>query len=294
MNLHQLRAFDAVSREGSFTRAAKRLSISQPAVTGHVKALEERYDLVLFRRTARTAELTPQGEALAALTRPLFGLVEQAEDLLLANRALVTGRLEVAADSPHVVMPLLARLRARHPGITVGLSLGNAAETYDALLTERASVGVVTEAEPRDELHLEELAVSQVCAVVSCDHAFSSDTPIDLADLDGRAMVLREPTSVTRRTFDRACRARRIEPEILMELDSREAVIEAVAAGIGIGIVSSLECGEDGRVRAVPISGADLSNRHSVVCLARRRSLRLIRAVLDLAGQGRHGEVSDD
>ena len=82
MNLFQLRAFDAVSREGSFTRAAKRLSISQPAVTGHVKALEERYDLVLFRRTARSAELTPQGEALAALTRPLFGLVEQAEELI--------------------------------------------------------------------------------------------------------------------------------------------------------------------------------------------------------------------
>jgi LysR family transcriptional regulator, transcriptional activator of the cysJI operon len=287
VNLFQLRAFDAVSREGSFTRAAKRLSISQPAVTGHVKALEERYDLVLFRRTARSAELTPQGAALAALTRPLFGLVEQAEDLLLANRALVAGRIEVAADSPHVVMPLLARLRARHPGITVGLSLGNAAETYEALLAERASIGVVTEAEPRDELHLEDLAVSQVCAVLPRDHALGARAEIALDALDGQPMVLREPTSVTRRTFDRACRARGIAPALLMELDSREAVIEAVAAGIGIGIVSSLECGADGRVRALPITGADLSNRHAIVCLARRRSLRLIRAVLDLAAAGR-------
>ncbi|GJD54446.1 LysR substrate-binding domain-containing protein [Methylobacterium dankookense] len=285
MNLFQLRAFDAVSREGSFTRAAKRLSISQPAVTGHVKALEERYDLVLFRRTARSAELTPQGEALAALTRPLFGLVEQAEDLLLANRALVTGRIEIAADSPHVVMPLLARLRARHPGITVGLSLGNAAETYEALLTERASIGVVTEAEPREELHLEALAVSEVRAVLARSHPLAGRAALDLAELDGQAMVLREPTSVTRRTFDRACRARGVEPLVLMELDSREAVIEAAAAGIGIGIVSSLECGEDGRIHAIPIAGADLSNRHAIACLARRRSLRLIRAVLDLAAE---------
>ncbi|RVU14961.1 LysR substrate-binding domain-containing protein [Methylobacterium oryzihabitans] len=289
MNLFQLRAFDAVSREGSFTRAAKRLSISQPAVTGHVKALEERYDLVLFRRTARSAELTPQGEALAALTRPLFGLVEQAEDLLLANRALLAGRIEVAADSPHVVMPLLARLRARHPGITVGLSLGNAAETCEALLAERASIGVVTEAEPREELHLEDLAVSHVWAVLPRGHALATGAPIDLAGLDGQPMVLREPSSVTRRTFDAACRARGVAPAVLMELDSREAVIEAVAAGIGIGIVSSLECGEDGRIRAVPITGADLSNRHAIVCLARRRSLRLIRAVLDLAAEGRPG-----
>lgn len=53
MNLFQLRAFDAVAREGSFTRAAERLCISQPAVTGHVKALEEHYQVTLFRLTAR-------------------------------------------------------------------------------------------------------------------------------------------------------------------------------------------------------------------------------------------------
>ena len=63
MNLFQLRAFDAVAREGSFTRAAERLCISQPAVTGHVKALEEHYQVTLFRRTARRIELTEGGLA---------------------------------------------------------------------------------------------------------------------------------------------------------------------------------------------------------------------------------------
>jgi DNA-binding transcriptional LysR family regulator len=61
MNLFQLRAFDAVAREGSFTRAAERLFISQPAVTGHVKALEEHYQITLLRRTARRVELTEEG-----------------------------------------------------------------------------------------------------------------------------------------------------------------------------------------------------------------------------------------
>lgn len=61
MNLFQLRAFDAVAREGSFTRAAARLFISQPAVTGHVKALEEHYQITLLRRTARRVELTEEG-----------------------------------------------------------------------------------------------------------------------------------------------------------------------------------------------------------------------------------------
>ncbi|MFE1599635.1 LysR substrate-binding domain-containing protein [Methylobacterium sp. ID0610] len=283
MNLFQLRAFDAVSREGSFTRAAKRLCITQPAVTGHIKALEERYDLVLFRRTPRSAELTPEGEALAALTRPLFGLVEQAEDLLLANRALLSGRIEIAVDSPHIVMPLLARLRARYPGITVSLSLGNAAETREALLAERASIGVITEAEPHPDLFVTDIATSRLCAVMARDHALAAGPAIALPALEGAAMVLREPTSVTRRTFDAACRRGGVRPSVLMELDSREAVIEAAAAGLGIGIVSSLECGADARIRALPIEGPDLVNRHSIACLARRRQLRLIRAVFDLA-----------
>ncbi|MFP8929906.1 LysR family transcriptional regulator, partial [Pseudomonas aeruginosa] len=156
MNLFQLRAFDAVAREGSFTRAAERLCISQPAVTGHVKALEEHYQVTLFRRTARRIELTEEGSRLVAITRTLFALEEEAEALLDANRQLVSGRLEVAADGPHLVMPMLARLRASYPGITVNLRLGNAQETLAALLSEHVDVAVLTEVEARPGLFLEE------------------------------------------------------------------------------------------------------------------------------------------
>ena len=90
MNLFQLRAFDAVAREGSFTRAAARLFISQPAVTGHIKALEEHYQITLLRRTARRVELTEEGTKLAAITRAMFGLAEEAQTLLEANRQLLT------------------------------------------------------------------------------------------------------------------------------------------------------------------------------------------------------------
>src|SRR5438128_1459268 len=91
MNLFQLRAFDAVAREGSFTRAAARLFISQPAVTGHIKALEEHYQITLLRRTARRVELTEEGIKLAAITRAMFGLAEEAQAMLEANRQLLTG-----------------------------------------------------------------------------------------------------------------------------------------------------------------------------------------------------------
>ncbi|WP_338477814.1 LysR substrate-binding domain-containing protein [Pseudomonas trivialis] len=284
MNLFQLRAFDAVAREGSFTRAAARLFISQPAVTGHIKALEEHYQIPLLRRTARRVELTEEGTRLAAITRAIFGLVDEAQTLLEANRQLLSGRLEVAADGPHLVMPMIASLRARYPGITVNLRLGNAQETLAALLAEHADVAVLTEVAPRNGVHLQPLSESRICALVPAAHPWASlREGIALKQLHDVIMVLREPDSITRRTFDGACRAADVQPRVLLELDSREAVTEAVAAELGVGVVSSIEVSPDPRVRALPIQGDGLVNRHLLGCLQRRRSQRMIQALFELA-----------
>jgi aminoethylphosphonate catabolism LysR family transcriptional regulator len=283
MNLFQLRAFDAVAREGSFTRAAARLFISQPAVTGHVKALEEHYQITLLRRTARRVELTEEGIRLAAITRAMFGMAEEAQALLEANRQLLTGRLEVAADGPHMVMPMLARLRARFPGITVNLRLGNARETLAALVSEHADVAVLTEVEARKGLYLHNLVESRICALLPAQHEWAEQASLCVQHLDQQIMVLREPTSITRRTFDHACALADVSPRVLLELDSREAVTEAVAADLGIGIVSSVEVSHDPRVVAVPLTGEGLLNQHFIGCLERRRELRLIKAFFALA-----------
>jgi LysR family transcriptional regulator, transcriptional activator of the cysJI operon len=283
MNLFQLRAFDAVAREGSFTRAAERLYISQPAVTGHVKALEDHHQITLLRRTARRVELTEEGTRLAAITRAMFGMAQEAQALLEANRQLLAGRLEVAADGPHLVMPMLARLRAKFPGITVNLRLGNAQETLAALVSEHADVAVLTEVEPRKGIHLQGLTQSRICALLPAGHEWAAEQEIALERLDQHIMVLREPSSITRRTFDQACESTTVQPRVLLELDSREAVTEAVAADLGIGIVSSAEVSHDPRVVAVPLAGEGLLNQHFIGCLARRGELRLIKAFFELA-----------
>ncbi|MCF5511708.1 LysR substrate-binding domain-containing protein, partial [Pseudomonas sp. PA-3-6H] len=229
-------------------------------------------------------ELTEEGARLAAITRAIFGLVDEAQTMLEANRQLLTGRLEVAADGPHLVMPMIASLRARYPGITVNLRLGNAQETLAALLSEHADVAVLTEVEPRNGLHLQPLDESRICALVPAAHPWARQASgIELAQLHEVIMVLREPSSITRRTFDDACLAANVQPKVLLELDSREAVTEAVAAELGVGVVSSMEVSPDPRVQAVPILGDGLLNRHMLGCMERRRSLRLIQAFFELA-----------
>ncbi|SQH34149.1 HTH-type transcriptional regulator CysL [Pseudomonas mucidolens] len=96
-------------------------------------------------------------------------------------------------------------------------------------------------------------------------------------------MVLREPSSITPRTFVAACAVADVQPKVLLELDSREAVTETVAAELGIGVVSSAELSRDPRVQAIPIRGEGLVNRHLLGCMERRRELRLIQAFFELA-----------
>lgn len=286
MNLSQLRAFDAVAREGSFTRAAARLGITQPAVTLQVRGLEQGYGVALFHRRGRQVALTELGAALAGITRRLFALDEAAAELLGAARRLTAGTLRVGADGPYDLMPLLAGFRARYPGMRVALSIGNSAEVLHGLLEEDSDVAVLAEVPDDPRLHAVALATHPLVAFVNASHPWARRKAIRLKDLAGQPMVLREPGSTTRRTLEAALAEAGVAPEVVMEIESREAVKEAVAAGIGIGVVSRAEFGNDDRLRALPIAGAKLRNTESIVCLAERRQLRVVAAFLALAETG--------
>ena len=135
-----------------------------------------------------------------------------------------------AAQLQEMRTDLLAQLRARYPGITVNLRLGNAQETLAALLSEHADVAVLTEVDPRKGLHLQALTESRMCALVPQGHPWAQAEGVALKQLDQVIMVLREPSSITRRTFDEASDQARIRPLEMMEQDSREAVTEAVSS----------------------------------------------------------------
>ena len=121
MNLLQLKVFDAVVRAGSVTQAARRLHVTQPAVTNHIKALEDRYDINLFRREGRTLVPNRLGEELAEISGRLFALEEEAVDLLEATRDLKRGTVRIASDGPYLLVPIVKAFRERFPGVRVGL-----------------------------------------------------------------------------------------------------------------------------------------------------------------------------
>ncbi|HXV26348.1 MAG TPA: LysR substrate-binding domain-containing protein [Alphaproteobacteria bacterium] len=282
MNIAQLRAFHAVASAGGFTRAAARLGVTQPTLSGQVKALEAAYGVELIERRGRQLVPTEIGTALLDVTRRIFGLTEEAEQLLAAARGLDRGHLRLGADAPYHVLPALGAFTKRYPKLRLSLTVGNSESLIRDLLDHRIDVAVVANLAPDPRFHAVPVRHDRLVLFVPKAHAWARRRRVRPADLAGQRLVLREPGSSTRRVFETAMARAGIALEEVIEINSREAVREAVAAGLGIGIVSESEFGNDPRLAKIALVEAEVGATEYVACLDDRKELRLIRAFLEL------------
>jgi aminoethylphosphonate catabolism LysR family transcriptional regulator len=278
----QLHAFHAVATHRSFTLAAKALGVSQPAVSMQVRALEEAYGVELIARGSRGVTPTALGEALLEVTRPLLALEAQASELLGSASELLRGQLRVGADAPFVIVPLLASFHERHPAVELTLSLGNSDAVLRDVLDGRTDVAAVGDRIDDARLFAIPAARSRQVVLVSRTHPWAGRGEVKLADLHGAEILVREEGSSTRRAFAAAIERARVRPRVVMEIGSREALQEAVAAGLGAAVIIEAERGRDDRLVALPIADTVIEHVEYVACLAERRNLRAVAAFLDL------------
>jgi len=285
MNHAQLKAFHAVAEQGGFTAAAARLGITQPAVTVQVKALEERYQVELFHRRPRQAVLTAVGQELYQLTQRMVALEYQADAFLEAEGGLKRGRLAIAADGPFHIMPLIQAIRAKLPGISVNVSTGNSSFVRQALLDYQAEIGVLSEFETDQRFAILSSNQHAVILMIPASHPWAGRPSVGIAELEGMPMVLREKGSATRRRFEDVLDAAKVAPEIVLEIGSREAVREAVATGIGLGVIQEPEFGHDPRLAKATIKEVEITASEYHICLTERRNSRLLTTLEPLLQQ---------
>ncbi len=278
----QLRAFHAVATQGGFTRAAAALGLTQPTLSGQVRALEDSYGVRLFERRGRGVELTGLGRALHDATRRLFGLEAEAEQLLAAARGLTSGRLRVGADAPYLIVPLLADFNRRYPGIRLSLTFGNTERTLRELFERRSDVAVLPDIESDGRLHAVPYRRDRLIVFVDRGHPWARRRGVRLAELEGQRLVLREVGSTTRALFERAVAAAGVALGDTLEIGSREGVREAVAAGLGVGVVYESEFGRDDRLSPLALRDVELRSVECVACLEEQRPLRVVRAFFEL------------
>ena len=284
MRLTQLRSFHAVATAGSFTRAAAMLHVSQPTVTTQVRQLETLYKVELLHRTGRRVRPTEIGERLLNLSRQIFGLEADAVQLLRDAGELRTGHLHVAAVGPSHVTRMLVAFNQRYPGIKVSVSTGNSQEVLARLLDYSADVGVLAQVF-RDRRFVS-VPYSEHPVVIFCnaEHRFAQRRRIRTVELQGEKLILREQGSTTRMALESALRDAGVEPQVVMEVASREIIREAVLQGVGVAAVSQVEYVPGPGLHAVTISDAQVHTYAHVVCLAERRDMRMVRAFFEVIG----------
>lgn len=276
----QLRAFHAVAAERGFTAAARALRLSQPAITAQVRALEGDHGVELFVRRPRGVELTAVGRSLYSVTEQMFGCADRALQLLTDAAALRSGRLHVGADNPYHLVPLLRAFRRRAPEVELDVELGNAAAITERLDAFSIDVAVMS-GEARPGWFSVELARDPILVVVGADHAWADRRSMPLASLHEQAMIRREPGSRTQAELERACAGAGVRPRFDIQIGSREGLREAIAGGLGIGVISSAELGGDARLRGIRVADVSVLLRQHVVCAAARRDAPLIRTFFE-------------
>ena len=283
----QLRAFHHVATAGGFSRAAADLGLTQPALSDQVRRLEEEYDVLLFNRQRKQITLTPEGEALLAITRRLFDNQREAQDLLTEGRAFRAGTLRIMADSAHHLVGVLARFRERHPAVRITIQTGNSQSVTESLQRYEADVGVLGDLAEGAGFDVVPLGRSPIIAFAAADHPTIRQRALRLADLPRLPLVLREEGSRTRARLEQAAAAAGIVLAPVIVAEGREAVREIVAAGAGVGFVSLAEFGEDRRLRRIDLADApQMQMAESLICLPERRETKLVSAFMALAREG--------
>lgn len=240
ITMRQLQVFQAVARHLSYTRAAAALHLSQPAVSMQIRQLEDHLGVILFEQFGKRIHLTAAGQELLPYCRDITRQLSEIDELCGALRGLSHGTLRLAVpDTANALAArLLAAFCAAHPGINVNLAIANRKGLLERLASNETDLVIM--GRPPDDMDLdsERFLDNPLVVIAPPAHPLAGRRRIPLTELLAAAFVLREPGSGTRIAMERFLGEHRVKLQTRLELASNDAVKHAVAAGLGLGIVS--------------------------------------------------------
>jgi aminoethylphosphonate catabolism LysR family transcriptional regulator len=283
MSITQLKAFHIVAQSGGFSQAARDMATSQSTLSAHVRDLEAVSGVNLLERKPRGVSLSQQGERLFEITARLFQAENEATAFLRGEAGAAGGHLRVAADGPILPLPILSRLKAQRPKLTFSLSVDNSARVVEQIIDYRADVAITARAPDDPRLYGIKFLSMRLGLCVPVAHPLAQRQSVSVTELEGVSFVMRERGSRTREIFEKNLSAHGITIQQVVEISSREGVREAIANGVGCGVVADLEFGHDARLSFVPLHDASELIDEYAICLAERRHLPLLRSFIEEA-----------
>jgi DNA-binding transcriptional LysR family regulator len=292
MDTKQLAAFCAVVERGSFSQAAERLGVTQPAVSLQIRSLEKRLGQQLLDRSGRRVEPTEAGLRLYRGSQRLLALEGQLlEEVAGEADGAVSGRLEIGSSSGPggTILPLLlCEFAESYPDVTVALSVFDTQTVVDLVARRELELGVVGAARRHRGVVFEPFLRDEVILACPPGHEFAGRT-ISLDELRTAPLVVMQEGAGVRQVIEDELRGAGVRIRDLaprLELGLQESVRSAVQAGYGVTFISRSAVEADlsaGRLTAARVEGLEPVREISVVRATGRATTRAAQAFLDFA-----------
>jgi DNA-binding transcriptional LysR family regulator len=286
VTFHQLEVFDCVARRLSFTRAAEELSLSQPTVSAQMRQLADEVGMPLFEQIGKTISLTDAGRELLVASRAVFDTWSRFEMTISDMRGLKRGLLRVACvtTAKYFVPSLLGPFCDKYPEVEIRLEIANREALVERLRRNLDDLYIMML--PPEDVDVEQRPFrdNPLVVVAHAAHALAGQPGISLKRMREERFIMREKGSGTRIRTDRFFSGTGFVPKTRMELASNEAIKHAVAAGLGVSVLSrhalDVEPHLDG-LAILDVEGFPLADDWYVVYPRGRRLSTVARAFYD-------------
>jgi DNA-binding transcriptional LysR family regulator len=292
INLHELNVFVEAALAQNFSLAARRLALSQPAVSLHIGNLEKQLGIDLFLRNGRQIALSDAGRVLLPLAQDTLLSVKQLEETMWGLKGVLIGELSIACSTTvgkYILPRVVAGFRRCYPQVRVTINVTSRRSALEWLLTGRAEIAVVSAKPTHAELAFEPFTEDRIVLIVPADHPWADGRRVTPRDLFTQPFICREESAGSREVLAEGLAHHGLDIdrlEVTLTLANAEAIEMSVDAGIGIAFVSRMAAARGlalGRVVEVPVAGMNLTRQIYMVHHQRRSATPLQKAFWEYA-----------
>jgi DNA-binding transcriptional LysR family regulator len=244
VDLRRLEVFAKVAELGSFSRAAQALSLTQPTVSEHIRALEDELGVQLLDRLGRGASATRAGRLLLTYAQRMLALSREARQAIEQFQGRMAGELVVGGSTipgEYVLPALVGQFRAKHADISIVLLIGDSRQVSEWIDEGRVELGIIGARPTQRTLEAREVMSDELVVMLPAAHGWADRATVTLAELQTEPMIVRERGSGSREALERALDGAGTSLgafRIVGEMGSTQAVKQAVRAGLGITLIS--------------------------------------------------------
>ena len=266
MEIRQLKAFLAIAEAKTFTAGARRVNVTQAAISMQIRQLEDEVGLQLFTRTPRRVILTEAGEYLLDRARKILREPDTALAEIAELGGVEHGRLRIGSASaefatlqlPHI----LQGLREKFPNSELAVSAGTSQTLVDKIMHGEIDIAFVSLPVENSSITTDLLFSDEIVAIAHPSHPMANERYISAAALAGEKLILGERGGNTRRMIDDFFNAANVRPNITMELSRQEAINQMVENNLGVGTAGAKTIADEireGRLTSWMIEGAEIN-----------------------------------